>query len=103
MNRHAFECDLIILSWFYYPVDKLSKLPADSLYICDVVFWTSDTGSIDYKLKKNGRSDLIDSNIYIVIHIEIQSAFLSKFWIYLECCPRGEAVITGHLRLSSMR
>ena len=23
--------------------------------------------------------------------------------IYLEHCPRGEAVITGHLRLSSMR
>ena len=32
-----------------------------------------------------------------------ECAFLSKFWIYLECCPRGEAVITGHLRLSSMR
>ena len=31
------------------------------------------------------------------------SAFPSKFWIYLEHCPRGEAVITGHLRLSSMR
>ena len=28
-------------------------------------------------------------------------AFPSKFWIYLEHCNRGEAVITGHLRLSS--
>ena len=32
-----------------------------------------------------------------------EHAFPSKFWIYLEHCPRGEAVITGHLRLSSMR
>ena len=32
-----------------------------------------------------------------------EHAFPSKFWIYLEYCPRGEAVITGHLRLSSMR
>ena len=31
-----------------------------------------------------------------------EHAFPSKFWIYLELCPRGEAVITGHLRLSSM-
>ena len=31
-----------------------------------------------------------------------EHAFPSKFWIYLEPCPRGEAVITGHLRLSSM-
>ena len=32
-----------------------------------------------------------------------EHAFPSKFWIYLEHCPPGEAVITGHLRLSSMR
>ena len=32
-----------------------------------------------------------------------EHAFPSKFWIYLEHCPRGEAVIIGHLRLSSMR
>ena len=32
-----------------------------------------------------------------------EHAFPSKVWIYLEHCPRGEAVITGHLRLSSMR
>ena len=32
-----------------------------------------------------------------------EHAFPSKFWIYLEHCPRGEAVITGHLHLSSMR
>ena len=32
-----------------------------------------------------------------------EHAFPSKFWIYLEHCPRGEAVITGHMRLSSMR
>ena len=32
-----------------------------------------------------------------------EHAFPSKFWIYLEHCPRGEAIITGHLRLSSMR
>ena len=32
-----------------------------------------------------------------------EHAFPSKFWIYLEHCPRGEAVITGQLRLSSMR
>ena len=33
-----------------------------------------------------------------------ECAFLSKFLIYLEYCPRGEAVIiTGHLRLSSMK
>ena len=32
-----------------------------------------------------------------------EHAFPSKFWIYLEHCPRGEAVVTGHLRLSSMR
>ena len=32
-----------------------------------------------------------------------ENAFPSKFWIYLEHCPRGEAVIIGHLRLSSMR
>ena len=31
-----------------------------------------------------------------------EHAFPSKFWIYLEHCPRGEAVITGHLRLSSI-
>ena len=36
-------------------------------------------------------------------HLNIQHAFPSKFWIYLDHCPRGEAVITGHLRLSSMR
>ena len=32
-----------------------------------------------------------------------EHAFPSKFWIYFEHCPRGEAVIIGHLRLSSMR
>ncbi len=32
-----------------------------------------------------------------------ENAFPSKFWIHLEHCPRGEAVIIGHLRLSSMR
>ena len=32
-----------------------------------------------------------------------ENAFPSKFLIYLEHCPRGEAVIIGHLRLSSMR
>ena len=31
-----------------------------------------------------------------------EHAFPSKFWIYLEHCPRGEAVIIGHLRVSSM-
>ena len=25
-----------------------------------------------------------------------EHAFPSKFWIYLEHCPRGEAIITGH-------
>ena len=32
-----------------------------------------------------------------------ENALPSKFWIYLEHCPRGEAVIIGRLRLSSMR
>ena len=32
-----------------------------------------------------------------------ECAFLSKFWIYLEYSPLVEAVITGHLRPSSMR
>ena len=32
-----------------------------------------------------------------------EHAFPSKFWMYLNHCPRGEAVITGHLRLLSMR
>ena len=32
-----------------------------------------------------------------------ENAFVSKFWIYLEYCRRGEAVITGHPRLSPMR
>ena len=32
-----------------------------------------------------------------------EHAFPSKFWIYLEHCPRGEAVSIGHLHLSSMR
>ena len=32
-----------------------------------------------------------------------EHAFPSKFWFHLENCPRGEAVIIGHLRLSSVR
>ena len=32
-----------------------------------------------------------------------EHAFPYKFLIYLEHCPRGEAVIIGHLRLSTMR
>ena len=44
------------------------------------------------------RPDQVTGKVFSSEH-----AFPSKFWIYLEHCPRGEAVITGHLRLSSMR
>ena len=40
---------------------------------------------------------------WLVRFSHLKHAFPSKFWIYLEHCPRGEAVITGHLCLSSMR
>ena len=43
-------------------------------------------------------SDQVTGEVFSSEH-----AFPSKFWIYLEHCPRGEAVITGHLSLSSMR
>ena len=43
-------------------------------------------------------SDQVTGKVFSSEH-----AFPSQFRIYLEHCPRGEAVITGHLRLSSMR
>ena len=44
--------------------------------------------------------DQVTGKVFLSEH-----AFPSKFWIYLEHRPRGEAVIiiTGHMRLSSMR
>ena len=39
-------------------------------------------------------SDQVTGKVFSSEH-----AFPSKFWIYLEHCHRGEAVITGHLRL----
>ena len=43
-------------------------------------------------------SDQVTGKVFSSEH-----AFPSKFLIYLEHCPRGEAVITGHLRFSSMK
>ena len=43
-------------------------------------------------------SDQVTGKVFSSEH-----AFPSKFWIYLEHCPREEVVITDHLRLSSMR
>ncbi len=40
-------------------------------------------------------SDQVTGKVFSSEH-----AFPSKYWIYLDHCPRGEAVITGHLRVS---
>ena len=62
----AFGCELIILSWFYYPAGKLSELPGRrhvtmNIVYLQQVFFNERYGSIDYKImtldkliKKNG-------------------------------------------------
>ena len=52
----------------------------------------------EYTFRMRFSSDQVTGTRFSFEH-----TFPSKFFIYLEHCPRGEAVITGHLRLSSMR
>ena len=64
--------------------------------VCGRSWVQSPTGAIYSRMSFS--SDQVTGKVFSSEH-----AFPSKFWIYLEHCPRGEAVITGHLRLSSMR
>ena len=86
-------------------IGKLTAAVAEWLRAWDtlIMFEATVSGGREFNARPGQYSRMSFHPTMTGMFSSSEHAFPSKFWIYLEHCPRGEAVIIGHLRLSSMR